>query len=1187
MRIRKLELCGFKSFVEPTVLELSPGISGIVGPNGCGKSNLVDALRWVLGEQAPSRLRGDAMEDVIFNGSANRGPNGMAEVSLLLENDGGPDAAELPEHLRDVAEILVTRRYFRDGESEYLINRRPCRLRDITELFLGTGVGTRAYAMIEQGKVDQLVNAKPEDVRLFIEEAAGTTRYRNRRLAAERKMERTKENLARVNDILHEIERNIGFYRRMAKKAEQYRLAQEELRRVELQVARRRYDRLGAELAAIDEAREALRRRETGLAESIRALEEARSDARRSLERVEGELGGRQESLAQLRAARASAEARLEMLEREDRDAAERTARIERERTQMSARLGELGEERTRLDAELGALATEHASRAGELETSLAAATEGEREVAILSEAREEAKNDVVDLLSREADLRNRIATAERQIEALMRRREQVEAEAAGFARTTETLEAEAARLGAERDALAARFTEADEERRRIAAGLERLRAEKAGLEKATLAAAGALAETESRLASAEEIERGYERYQEGVRNVMRRHADAPNGVLGLVAEILEAPPEFEKAVAAALGERLQHVIVRTPEDARAAIEELKGAAGGRSGFIPLETARPTVRDVDALRVEGAAPLLELVQVEEGYGPLAERLLGDAVVVNDLGAGLAIYRRNGAVRTIVTRDGDVVHPSGVISGGSEAPYEEGLLAQRREIRRLREEIARRRDEQTALARRYEEAERELAEASARDGRLEETLRELSVERMRLGKDAERAGEALDRGRADGSRARAELEELARELEAIAGEGEAARSDLASTAESRMRRETERHDAEIRLAERRAALDAQTRAATELRVELARVVEKETRLREARLRLDEQCREHAGRIESLDGEKEALRLRGGARRDEAEALGSALGRNRAEEEELSRLVESQRSEANGLREAIEAAERRLAADRDERERAQAERAERDVAHAERILRVENTVTGIRERYQLELESVEIEPGDETELEARFVELQSKVDRLDRSQAGMEAVSELAEAEQRRDFLVAQKTDLEASIADLQKTIASLNRASRDRFAETFAAVDEKFQETFPKLFRGGKARLVLTDESNLLETGVDIHVQPPGMNLRTLSLLSGGQKALTAVSLIFSLFLTRPSPFCVLDEVDAPLDDANIDRFNQIVHEMGQQSQFLLITHNKRTMEVADTLYGVTMEDPGVSKIVSVRFQRAA
>ncbi|MGH7818198.1 MAG: chromosome segregation protein SMC, partial [Candidatus Binatia bacterium] len=465
--------------------------------------------------------------------------------------------------------------------------------------------------------------------------------------------------------------------------------------------------------------------------------------------------------------------------------------------------------------------------------------------------------------------------------------------------------------------------------------------------------------------------------------------------------------------------------------------------------------------------------------------------------------------------------------------------------------------------------------------------LEESLRERSMERVALDKDGERVRESLSRTRGQADRLRQEASALEEEIAALGADVAAAQAAIAETGDDRRRRDEERRALETGLSARRDAVESRSRATTEIRVELARVLEKEESLRDGLARVESQSGELDQRLADLEGESESLAHRAGARTEERQALRVALEANRGEETRIAAAFEESRARTSALREAIDRAETQLAAGRAELDRIRSERSERDLAYAEKSMRRDHVESAIAERYQLTLAEVTREPGEEAELEARVQELQGKVDRIDRSQVGIEAAGELAEAEQRRDFLVTQKADLEASVADLQKTIASLNRASRDRFAETFAAVNEKFQETFPKLFRGGRGRLVFTDESNLLETGVDIQVQPPGMNLRTLSLLSGGQKALTAVSLIFSLFLHRPSPFCVLDEVDAPLDDANIDRFNQMVREMGEESQFLLITHNKRTMEVAETLYGVTMEEPGVSKIVSVRFQRAA
>ena len=1195
MRIKRLDLCGFKSFVDPTSLEFSAGTSGIVGPNGCGKSNLVDALRWVLGEQSAKRLRGEAMEDVIFNGTeSGRGPAGMAEVSLVLENEEPAeevqDSSEIYRRLREVPEIQVTRRYFRSGESEYLLNNRPCRLKDVTELFLGTGVGTKAYALIEQGRVEQLVNAKPEDIRLFIEEAAGTTLYRDRRLAAERKMERTRDNLARVNDILQEIDRNIALYRRLAKRAELYRQCQLELRGVELQLARRRLERLDRDLSQIDERRGALRKAEADLTARIERLETEREVARTRLATAESELRARQEALFEIRTTRSRAQTRLEMLDREELDARDQGVRLDRDRGQTASRVAELGieiEHRGRVLLELGRRNREDETR---LAAILDAVSAEEREVEALSAEVERAKTENVERQRTEAELRNRLRAGEERRVERRRRRESLAAEMAAAEAEMTRLAAEADRVAAQRATLEQRIAAGREELAALVESLTQLRSQKSATERAAITAAAGLAEAQSRLSAAEEVERGYGRYHEGVRAVMRKHAEKRNGVLNLVAEVIDTPPEFEKAVAAVLGERLQCVVVRTPQDARDAIRELKEEGSGRASFMPLEPRRPHWGESAASLAsprEGDTGLLDVVRVEEGYGALAESLLGDAVLVDDLDHGIELWRRNGRWRTLVTREGEVVHPDGVVGGGSSGPYEERLLAQRREIRRLRDEVERLAGDVVDLEKQRTERVAELAAAERRLASLEESLRTATIERVGLEKDAERVSLDLDRGRGLLERSRAEDRRLEAEIAEILEETSAAERAITEAAAALSLGDDRRREIEGNLAARRAVLEATSGSATELKISLAQAHEKEEALRQGLEQMTAQRGELEQRVEQLGAEGEAIAARGTSRANEHQSLRLELERSSADEQERLSGFEESRAGAEDLRREIEAAERGFTQARGELDRVRQERAASEVAFAEQSLRRDNTIGAMRERYQVTLSTIEIDAGDEGEVEARFQSLQQKVDRMDRSTIGLEAMEELGSMEQRREFLANGKADLERSIADLQKTISNLNRMSRDRFAETFTAVNEKFQETFPKLFRGGCAYLALSDESDLMETGVDIHVQPPGMNLRALSLLSGGQKALTAVSLIFSLFMCRPSPFCVLDEVDAPLDDANIDRFNHMVTEMGRESQFLIITHNQRTMEMADRLYGVTMEEPGVSKIVSVRLQTAA
>jgi chromosome segregation protein len=1193
MRIRRLELVGFKSFADATSLEFSKGISGIVGPNGCGKSNLVDALRWVLGEQSAKRLRGDAMEDLIFNGTeGGRGPAGMAEVSLILDNDEPlgdlEDPSEIVQQMRDVAEIQVTRRYFRSGESEYLINNRPCRLKDVTELFLGTGVGTKAYAMIEQGRVGQLVNSRPEDVRLFIEEAAGTTLYRDRRLAAERKMERTRDNLTRVGDVLQEIDRNILLYRRLAKRAEQYRVCQQELRAVELQLARRKLDRLDAGLADVAARRGSLHACEVKLASAIELHESERESSRERLVEAESALRDRQEALFQARSARGQAEARLEMLEREELAAIDHRTRLRDDREQAEVRVAELAAEIDQRGRTLDELVADNRAGDDRLTSAADAHQEAERRVAGLTAEVDRAKTANVDHQRGEAEMRNRLRAAAERAADRRRRQDSLRVEIAGAEAENTSLAAELDRIGAARAAIESRLAGARAELARLIPVIATRRVEKTQMEEASIAAVAGLAEAQSRLAAAEEVERAYGRYDEGVRAVMRQHAAKQNGVLGLVAEVIDAPPEFEKAVAAVLAERLQYVVVRTPEDARDAVRELKQAGSGRSNFLPVQPRRARLADSTSQPPrDDCTGLLDVVRVEEGYGELAKCLLGDAVLVDDLDHGIELWRRNGHWRTLVTREGEVVHPDGAIGGGSSAPREERLLAQRREIRRLRHEVDRFAAEAAELDAKRSASGAALAVAEQQVASLEEASRALSIERVTLEKDAERVAQDVSRIAASVARGRAEDEQLETEIAGLAEESSAAERALSEAAVARGACDDHRRGLEVDLGERRTALEAQTSALMELKIQLVRAREKQDALREGLEQMKGSHAELTERVERLCAEAAAIETRAASRAEEQASMRVAVEQAARQETERHAGFEECHAAEEALRGEIDAEERRINDVRAELDGVRQERAACDVQFAEHRAHREHAVVTMRERYQAELTDVVAEPADEVELEERCQRLQQKVERMDRGAVGIEAMEELGAMEQRREFLAKEKADLERSLADLQKTIANLNRMSRDRFSETFAAVNAKFQETFPKLFRGGRAHLALTDESDLMNTGVDIHVEPPGMNLRTLSLLSGGQKALTAVSLIFSLFMCRPSPFCVLDEVDAPLDDANIDRFNQIVAEMGRESQFLIITHNQRTMEVADCLYGVTMEEPGVSRIVSVRLQSAA
>ncbi len=1190
MRIKQLELVGFKSFPQRTILDFPAGVTGIVGPNGCGKSNVVDALRWVLGEQSPKHLRGDAMEAVIFSGNERSAPLGMAEVSLTFDNDRQlmPPAdldleiSTLPAHIRELPEITIGRRYFRSGESEYYINRIPCRLKDITELFLGTGVGSKAYAIIEQGRVEQLINAKPEDRRLFIEEAAGTTLYRSRKLAAERKMERARENLARVNDILHEIERQVQYLERQAKKAEVHRRLSGELRQLEVHLAARQWQTLQQELVQLDAARARLAGEEAARRSALQAHEREHEAAVGRLATAERNHAAARERLAVLEAERVSVQQRSAMLDEQCAERARRTARLSEDVSGARALLDAAGARLQQASREREASAQYLLFDEGELrgrEDDLRAA----RAAALAAaEALEVAKGALVDQVTRTADVRNHLASTARRGEEITRQLERLRGEAAALEQRRLASAEELAARQAEVRRLRAELARANAEQEQGANHLRALAEARRRWERDTLELEGALLHASSRLESLEEIQANYEGFQRGVRSIMRQ-AEHPDGVLGVVADVIDIPQEHERAVAAVLGNRLQYVIVRGEEEGAVAVDRLRHEASGRSSFIPLQ---PRIPDLSAVaRLNGTSrQMLDLVQVRDEYRGIAQALLGEVVLVPSLQEGIALWRQNGVRVTLVTPDGDVIDPSGVITGGSDRPIEEEILARRREIEALRGVADAARARLTEVRAQGDHAK--LAMSAAEDAlrALGEGLHDLTVQIVAAEKDGERL-----------------------ELEA---------PHLASRAD------VLRYEIETLTAEERAATEAEV-ALRRSEVELAAEYERlDQALRMQRAEHDEA----AGRAESLGAEVTAVKVRVAERRERQQAAATAVEGLRDQQTQLATRIaalEHERAQAESEQAALRAeldaaraqAEAQLAqrsafeqqvaevADAVERDAAAVRDSERlgrerhaeleglrdaqarsDLSRSEVRLRIEHVEVALREKYAVELATVELTEvgsadGTEEDLRQQVDALRQRLQRLGEVNPG--AIEELREFEQRGQFLRAQRDDLDRSLDDLERTIQKLNRASRAKFAETFAKANETFQKVFPRLFRGGEGRLVLTDENNLLETGVDIVVRPPGKRLDTVSLLSGGEKALVAVSLIFSLFLINPTPFCVLDEVDAPLDDANIGRFSQMIREMSQHSQFILITHNKRTMESADVLYGVTMQEPGVSKVISV------
>ncbi len=1193
MKLRKLDLFGFKSFYDKTRFDFSDGITAIVGPNGCGKSNIVDAIRWVLGEHAPTYLRSKALEDVIFAGSDAAGPLGMAEVSLTFSNEDGVS----PPGYESYSEVQVTRRTFRDGESEFFINRVPCRLKDIAELFLDTGAGARGYAIIEQGKIMTIVNARPEEKRMIIEEAAGVAKFRVRRKEAERKMESTRQNLARVRDILEEVRRQLGSLERQVRKAEKYRTLKDELRDLDMRIAGRKFRILTEEREAVAGEISVLENRLLSLRSEIAVLEAERETAKLRLAEAETAVGSLRAVHAGLKEEIARKQAEWEG---KGREAQQLSHLIGQTKEEISSLEGEIGELSRRIrEAEETAFRGHEvlAASRGRLASLTAMAEKAGAEHAEAHRTAEQAKSD---LMVRVTLHSNALSGAE-SVQKLM------EENARAVTRLSDRI-AEAEALVRRADEQYAGSCAVEEEIRGALSSAERaweetgstLADQAARLESVADArrkTEGRLEATGSRLSALSRVQEQRDWASSGVRAVLQHYLGGGNGdrsdergIFGVIGELIETDAPYERAVEAVLGERIQSIVVRDHTDGLSALQYLKESREGRGAFVPVRLrAReelPPYGEEDGV----IAPLTEIVRAPEECGDLVRGLLGSALLVRDLTCALRLWNQNGVWSSYVTLDGDVITADGILVGGAQEEGESRVLAVKREIRELEREMARLSAESSRIAEEEKEARRTRE-------MLEEKLKDLfSLREERKGRYAE-AQQKRAVLEAAMSQTRNMLGSLVQEREYL--EAELARMTAERSASEEAARESglARAEEEERVRTLVARVEEKRAAAEEVRAKFHAAeiewtgLEEKFRSGEALLAglkesvsgrqamVEERRRRLAAYAEMVGGLERAVE----EGRDEIETASVDLARRQEE-------IERQLGETAALSERLAAMEGAWKEKR-QREageisglsdlRLAAQRADLDLEHLDQV---------IYQKYEAHPSEIAVREGDSEEesgldlerWEARAAEVRARMAAIgDVNLASLEEHRELGE---RHGFLVTQKEDLEKSLEDLAKAISRINRSTRERFSAAFDNINGKFQEIFPKLFLGGRAYLKLLDEGNLLESGVEIVAQPPGKKLQSLNLLSGGEKALTAISLIFSIFLVKPSPFCLLDEADSPLDDANIDRFNSIVREMSSNYQFLLITHNKRTMELADVLYGITMEKPGISKVVSVKFQ---
>ncbi|WP_310833062.1 chromosome segregation protein SMC [Paenibacillus pedocola] len=1182
MFLKRIELAGFKSFADKTEMEFVRGITAVVGPNGSGKSNISDGIRWVLGEQSAKSLRGGKMEDIIFAGSDARKAVNYGEVSLTLDNE---------DHVLplDFSEVTVTRRVHRSGESEYLINKQACRLKDITELFMDTGIGREAYSIIGQGRIEEILSTRSEDRRGIFEEASGIVKYKSRKKDAGRKLDETEQNLLRIHDLISELEDQIGPLKDQSEKAIRYKELREQLKQLEISVYVHQIEGIHTAWKEGNDRLEVLKHEQLALSTVVSAHDAKLESGRAELRALEEQVEKLQEQLLRYSEAYEKSEGYGEVLK-------ERKRNLESNREQLMLTLGSVGERSEGRQRELAELELKLAqsrqaledlrSQLADEETRLEGVTGG------ISQSKEEKlKSALLELMNLMAQARNEIRYADQQKESLERRMSRSSEESGKWvARLQElsasqkTLKDRITALGKEIGALRnAYITESEQSSKRQ----KLLEETQSGLRKWEQKREAQV----SRHETMKEMQDDFDGFMLGVKEVLKGARKGQlNGVHGAVAELISVPEKLEMAVETALGASLQHVVMDNEAVSRQAIAFLKQRQLGRATFLPLDVIRPRqITGSDRGMVEGAEGFVgigsELVGYEDKYASIIGSLLGNVVIAESLEQANRIAAKCQYRYRVVTLEGDVVNAGGSMTGGSQHKKNNSLLSRKRQldqllseieeselqISKLKQGISRLKDEQENASQKLEELRHDGDEKRLEEQRVAGDLKQLEQELRHVqeqvdGAGAERSGfesevKALEESRVQAVKELARLEQEEKDAHEAIRNAESERKASESAKEELQGKLTGMKVTEGKLDQEIFSLEEQLRR---MRQD-AGSQEKELRQSRSLLMtieqdLEENAREAVKQKENLN----TYRLK----KDETAA---ALDLARADRTALTRKLELAEGETKDQRQALKSVEDKLRTT--------------EVSVGRLDVELDNILRKLSDDYELSYELAKQRypvPEDVPAAQAEVQRLKRSISAL--GEVSLGAIEEYQRVHERYTFLSGQKDDLVEAKTTLYHVIHEMEEEMSKRFKQTFDAIRREFGTVFSKLFGGGRADLQLLDPEHMLETGIDIVAQPPGKKLQNLQLLSGGERALTAMALLFAILQVKPVPFCVLDEVEAALDEANVVRFAQYLREFSEQTQFIVVTHRKGTMEEADVLYGVTMEEGGVSKLVSVKLE---
>lgn len=1201
MYFKSLELYGFKSFAGKTKIDFEPGVTAIVGPNGCGKSNIVDGIKWVLGEQSAKDLRGMNMEDVIFNGTDTKDPVGFAEVSLVLSNE----AKFLPI---EYEEVIISRRLFRSGDSEYLLNKNQVRLKDIIELFMGTGVGTNAYSIIEQGKIDMIISSKPEDRRYIFEEASGIIKYKSKKREAARKLEYTENNLLRVNDIVEEVKRQIGSIERQARKAQRYKEEFERLKALDTKVGFSEFKRLNETKEDIARGSADLKNNESTLLVEVSGLSSRLAELKAKAADIDTKLSEARFKELNLSSAVDRSKDKINMNEERYKELEAARQSLLNEQALAQKTISELEQKVLSLNKEIEWVSGSKAQKEGLLSQKEARFKNLEEGLRQNEQNIRAGKLKIVDVLSLSSKTRNDLARFSSDLSNFQARERRLKAEDQEVKRELAAIKEQFDRISREAEDLEKRIADNKRTNAALEEELNRKEAKLSDVEKRIEDIKSRQLSTESKSSLLKDMVRRYEGFGSGAKTILfeksQNRLDIP-GIYGAVAELIDVKKGYETAVEASLGGLLECIVIEDKKAAMDLINYLKAKNLGKATIVSLDSIGAAKKeDSHSIRQEGIlGKLSEFIRTDARFKDLVSVLFDNIYLVKDEDALLNVSNSLTRGVKFVTLSGDIFENGFLTGGAARDDSDTGILNRKLQIQELEDELGKIKQENESLQSLRESLTKEGNELLDKINAQTETLRQDELVLANKKTMEEGMGASLKKITDESSLLALELEEVGDEINSL-------KAKLVSCEAELKRLEEENNVIHSMIAAAQSFIDTAVKERegllvemTRMRTELAGVLEQESNF-SAHLKMQEELLSNQ---KALLNEKQKNFTDATARQEELKREINTLqiAIDEATREKIESSLEFQ--DIKNKKSELENLMNRTNSEFKEKERVL--NSIKDKLHScqmssqENSFKLETLKARISQAYKIELEqftqpllnrvdgeaggagfSIDIEEGFDLDfVNNEISELRQKIEKM--GPVNLVAIEEHQELKERFDFLTQQKEDLINAKESLLEAIRKINKTTKELFMDTFQKVRLEFKDYYRYLFGGGQAELVLMDEQDVLECGIEIMARPPGKKLQSISLLSGGEKALTAIALLFSIFKVKPSPFCILDEVDAPLDESNIGRFTKLLAEFTKTSQFIVITHNKKTISMADVMYGITMEQSGVSKVVSVKFAK--